>query len=165
MNEENNHGLIEELNIKQAKQDRRRETSRKNAEKARLTKLAKLKAEKEKEQHIFTLPDVDESSSETDSSSDDEIVIKKKNKNKKREVKQVSKSQYDDNQTIKQQLSELTSMMADLKRKQKKSKAKRKYDGKGRQIINIVPPTQSIPVATTDNDVMDIFKKQILMKF
>lgn len=163
MNEEN-QGLIEELNIKQAKQDRRRETSRKNAEKARLTKLAKLKAEKEKEQHIFTLPDVDESSSETDSSSDDEIVIKKKNKNKKT-VKQASKPQYDDNQSIKQQLSELTSMMADLKRKQKKSKAKRKYDGKGRQIINIVPPTQSIPVTTSDNDVMDIFKKQILMKF
>lgn len=117
------------------KQDKRKETSKINAAKARQIKLEKI-ANKNKP-HEFEI----ETDSESESDSEDEIIIKKKVKGGKKE------------NPLKSEIDELKNILASLKPK----------EGEGKQEIQNPPKTESIePKQMPYRDDLQLIRGRVL---
>lgn len=116
------------------KMDKRSIQSKLNAEKARLTKLEKLRKKKAKERQR----EVDEAYYESDSdASDTELLVIKKNRNmkvKKSKARPVVKDEPDEDKTD----SDLAREIQELKRMMKALKQQQQGEGKN-TIINVHP--------------------------
>lgn len=118
--------------------DKRKETSKRNMEKARLKKLELLKQQREEKQYEYELSSSDESSE-----SDNEIIIKPRRKKvqqvvKQREVIRQQQPQID----YGDQIQDLQQIVYQLAINQKMKRKKTKSKPKAKKVIQIMPPQQ-----------------------
>jgi hypothetical protein len=154
--------------------DKRKQTSKANMEKARMARIEKIKTRKENEsrkeaeEKTYEIDTDSESESESSESDEEVLFIGKKKKPKrvlnKKTMKKQNKENVEPNFDAKQSIDELKELINNLTQKKPKKQQRKK------QIIKIVNPQQTQPNNTPSYTVqsdpdMELYKKMLLTHF
>lgn len=147
------------------KKDRRSETSKKNAAKAREAKLNTLKKKKEKQTYV--LPDFDYSDSDSDSGSCEEQIYLKPVKSRKKVTKEdkidLLKNPPKSNaegKSIQDQINDIRNMLEKMSGEGKKTRSRKP---RNKTVVQIVNP--SVNPLSNRNPKVEGLKERMLLKF
>ena len=147
-----NDEQLNETKTKLSKIDKRKITSKANAEKARIARQQKTEHQRELKKKYDS-----DSETDSDSESDEEIVLYPKKKGEKIKDKKIK--QHNDNDELKREIEDLKIMMQVLATKTKKKPVKKVYIEKQ---APIQPSTQVVQPGNQSEQLNEHIKRRIL---